>query len=117
MTKQRLDAAVLLDMALAAYRAEILPTLAPDRRYLGAMIANALEIARRELDGEPEAAEWALLDPIYGEGEGSMARLAEDLRAGRISEVTHPDLRARLKTYLVADLKVRNPRFLNSRRG
>jgi hypothetical protein len=32
-----------------------------------------------------------------------------------VSEATHPDLGAKLRAIVVAELKVRNPRFLRSR--
>jgi hypothetical protein len=79
------------------------------------MIANALEIARRALAEEVEAAEWALLDDLYEEGEGSTTQLARDIRAGTLPEGKARGLAAALRTLLIAELRVRNPRFLASR--
>ena len=111
--EHRAEALVARD--LATLRDEILPTLSGDKRYAGSMMANALEIALRDMQGESDAAEWALLDPIYGEGEGSMARLAGDIRSGAVSEASHAKLVENLRRHVVAELKVRNPRFLKSR--
>lgn len=115
MTARRMDADALLDLATEMLRAEVMPALPPERRYAGAMIANALEIARRALAEEVEAAEWALLDDLYEEGEGSTMQLARDIRAGTLSEGKARGLAAALRTLLIAELRVRNPRFLASR--
>ena len=115
MTARRLDADALLDLAIEMLRAEVLPALGPEQRYAGAMIANALEIARRGLAEEVEAAEWSLLDGIYEEGEGSTAQLARDIRAGTLPEGKDRGLADALRTLLIAELRVRNPRFLASR--
>ena len=115
MTTRRIDADALLDLATEMLRAEVLPALAPEQRYAGAMIANALEIARRGLAEEVEAAEWALLDGLYEEGEGSTAQLARDIRAGTVPKGKELGLAEDLRTLLIAELRVRNPRFLASR--
>lgn len=115
MTARRLDADALLDLATEMLRAEVLPALSAEQRYAGAMIANALEIARRGLSEEVEATEWALLDGLYEEGEGSTAQLARDIRAGTLPEGKARGLADSLRTLLIAELRVRNPRFLASR--
>jgi hypothetical protein len=46
-----------------------------------------------------------------------LQRLAADIRSGKVSAKTHPDLPDKLRALVVADLKVRNPRFLKSRGG
>ena len=114
MTTRRIDADALLDLATEMLRAEVLPALPPEQRYAGAMIANALEIARRALAEEVEAAEWALLDSLYEEGEGSTAQLARDIRAGTLPKGKERGLADALRTLLIAELRVRNPRFLAS---
>lgn len=115
MTTRRIDADALLDLATEMLRVEVLPALAPEQRYAGAMIANALEIARRALAEEVEAAEWALLDGLYEEGEGSTAQLVRDIRAGTLPKGKERGLADALRTLLIAELRVRNPRFLASR--
>jgi hypothetical protein len=115
MTSRRVDPDALLDLAVETLRTTVLPALPPEQRYAGAMIANALEIARRGLPGEAEAAEWALLDDLYDEGEGSLAQLARDIRAGSLPQGKVADLAQQLRTMLVAELRVANPKFLVSR--
>jgi len=115
MTTRRIDADALLDLATEMLRAEVLPALPPDQRYAGAMIANALETARRALAEEVEAAEWSLLDGLYDEGEGSMAELARDIRAGALPKGKIADIAGALRTLVIAELRIRSPRFLASR--
>lgn len=115
MTTRRIDPDALLDLATETLRSSVLPALPPEQRYAGAMIANALEIARRGLPGEAEAAEWALLDSLYDDGEGSMAQLASDIRAGSLAEGKMAGLAQELRSLLIAELRVTNPRFLASR--
>jgi hypothetical protein len=110
-----LGAEALLDLVAEAFKAEIAPSLPPEKRYLAAMIANALDISRREMEQEEEALAFQLLDHFYEDGDGTLAQLARDIRSRKVSEATYPDLRARLKAHLVNELKVRNPRFLASR--
>ena len=105
----------ILDQATKTFRDEILPALSSDKRYLGAMLASALDIAKRQLTSAFEASDWALLDPIYGEGEGSIRILASDIRARRVSTDTHPDLAKQLSEHVSAELAMRMPRFLKSR--
>lgn len=115
MTGRRIDPDALLDLATEMLRADVLPNLSAEQRYAGAMIANALEIARRGLPGESEAAEWALLDGIYDEGEGSLRQLALDIRAGTLPEGKERGLADALRKLLIAELRVANPKFLTSR--
>lgn len=114
MAAKSLGADALLDLAAEALKAEIAPALPADKRYLAAMIANALDIARRDIAGEAEEAQFALLDAVYDDGDGTLQRLAKDIRAGTVSDKTHADLRKRLRAQVIAELKVRNPRFLKS---
>ena len=68
----------LIDTALATYRAEILPDLPPEKRYVGAMIANAAEIARRRVTSDDPAR--MLLHFAYGREASDLGRLARDIR-------------------------------------
>ncbi len=115
MTGRRIDPDALLDLAIEMLRADVLPTLPAEHRYAGAMIANALNIARRGLPGDSEAAEWALLDTVYDEGEGSMRQLALDIRAGTLAKGKVADVVEGLRALLIAELRVTNPKFLASR--
>lgn len=115
MSHKKLGAEALVDLVQETFKAEIGPALPPEKRYLAAMIGNALDIARREMAVEEEALGFQLLDAFYDDGDGTMAQLAKDIRAGTISDASHGDLRKRLKANLANELKVRNPRFLASR--
>ncbi len=108
-------AEAILDLATKTFRDELLPALPSDKRYLAAMLTSALDIVQRQLTNEFEANDWTLLDPIYGEGEGSISTLAGDIRARRVSTDTHPDLVKMLSRHVNTELAMRNPRFLKSR--
>lgn len=115
MTTGKLGPDALLDLAIDMLKTEIGPVLPAEKRYASAMIVNALEIARRAIIGEDETANFALLDAIYDDGDGTMKRLATDIRTGQVDTQNHPDLLQMLKAQLVSELKVRNPRALKSR--
>lgn len=105
------DAETLLALVAETLRAEIMPGLAADKRYTAAMMASALDVAARAIAVEEEAPTLALLDAFYDDGDGTLARLSSDIRAGKIADTTHKDLRERLKAHLMAELAVRNPRY------
>jgi hypothetical protein len=117
MAVKRISAEALIELALATVRVELMPALPPDRRYAAAMVANALEIARREVTSDAESPLWPLLDELYEPGEGDAAKLATDIRSGDLSETKHPGLGAKLKAVLEAELAIANPRFLAHRKG
>lgn len=105
----------LLRTALAAYRDELLPRLPSDRRYVGAMVANAMDIARRRVaHDDPDK---ALLTYIYGDRPADLAKLARDIRAGQVNETSHGALAGALLHYLQAELAITNPRFLERSGG
>lgn len=110
-----LGAEALLDLVAEAFKSEIAPSLPPEKRYLAAMIGNALDLSQREMAQEEEALAFQLLDHFYEDGDGTLLQLSRDIRSGVVTETTHKDLRARLKSHLANELKVRNPRFLTSR--
>ena len=115
MTVKRIAAETLIELCVHTLRRELQPNVPADKRYTAAMVANALEIARREILTDTETAQWDLLDAIYDDGEGTLQQLAADIRSGKVSADTHPALPAKLRALVVAELKVRNPRFLKSR--
>lgn len=117
MAVKRISSEALIELALAAVRVEIMPALPPDKRYTAAMVANALEIARREVTADAELPLWPLLDDLYEPGEGNAARLAADIRSGEVSETKTPGLGTKLKAVLEAELAISNPRFLGPRKG
>lgn len=115
MTVKRIAAETLIELAVETLRGEFAEGLPADKRYTIAMVAHALDVARREILADGEGAAWKLLDELYDDGEGTLAQLAADIRSGKISERSHPDLRARLIKVLIAELEVKNPRFLKDR--
>lgn len=100
----------LIETALETYRAEILPTLPTEKRYAGAMIANAIAIAGRAVIHDDPAA--ALLAMVYGTEPATLAKLARDIRVGQVSEASHPALTAWLLRAVQAELEITNPKFL-----
>jgi hypothetical protein len=115
MAVKRIAAETLIEVALATLRDQLQPSLPPEQRYAAAMVANALEIARRDILSDGEAAQWDLLDAVYPEGEGTLEQLARDIRSGKISTKTFPALEEKLRALVIDELRVRNPRFLKSR--
>ena len=115
MRARRISAETLIESAIRTLRSEIQPALGPEQRYALAMIAGALEIARRDILTDGDSALWELLDTVYPDGDGTAERLAADIRAGEVNDKAPPDLRGQLKAAVVAELRVRNPKFLKSR--
>lgn len=115
MRVKRLSADTLIEIALETLKRDILADAAPEKRFAGAMIASALEIARREITSDAESPQWKLLDKLYDDGEGSLEQLARDLRAGKIDEKKHKTLAEDLRQLVIAELAIANPRFLESR--
>ncbi len=105
----------LLALAIETLKNELAPSLPAEKRYAAAMVVNALEIARRDLLAGEEAEQLQLLDAFYEDGDGTLQQLAADIRSGEVNEAKHNDLRRRLRSHLITELKVRNPRFLASR--
>ncbi len=117
MAVKRISAENLINLAVETLRGELQPSLPSEQRYTAAMIANALEIARREILTDGESARWELLDDLYPEGDGDMRQLAADIRSGKVNAARMPDLHQRLRATLIEELRIRNPRFLESRLG
>ena len=115
MAVKRISAETLIELAVETLRSELQPNLPPEQRYTAAMIANALEIARREILTDGETARWELLDELYPDGDGNLRRLAEDIRSGAVNAVKTPRLHEHLRAILVEELSIRNPRFLKTR--
>lgn len=110
MAEGRDKAATLLDIALATFREEVQPGLEKDKRYAGAMIANALGIAERRLaHTDPET---ALIERF---GVGSLAELAAAIRTCDISSASQPALAQELLDHARAELAITNPGFLARR--
>ena len=112
MSEQIKQAEALVAIALETYAEEIVPELTSSKRYTGAMVANALGIARRRLS-HPDPGD-ALARSLGAE---SLIALAKALRSGKISSASHPGLADYLLKYLEAELAITNPKFLERRKG
>lgn len=122
------SAANLLHTAREILRTELVPALAPEQRHLALMIANAMAIARRQLDdGDgPERRELAALgalfdlppavddDQFQAELVQRNRRLCDAIRAGRADRGTslHAEARAALTAISRAKVMQSNPRYL-----
>ncbi len=103
----------LLDIAFKTYRDEISGELAGSKRYTGAMVANAMQIANRGISARDPAD--ALLARLFADGSTDLRGLAEGIREGRITEETNPGLLDALIDYVTEQLEISNPRFLERR--
>ena len=115
MKARRLSADTLIDIALVTLKRDILADASPEKRFAGAMIVSALETARREISSDGDTAQWDLLDKLYDDGVGTLEQLARDIRAGNIDETEIPDLAQQLRRLVIDQLRIANPRFLQSR--
>ncbi len=115
---KRINASNLIELAIETLKQDIQGqrSLGAGERYKLAMVIRALEIARGEIISEPEAAQWQLLDDIYEDGNGTLERLARDIRQKTVSDKTHEGLRRGLEQILIAELETRNPGALKARR-
>lgn len=115
MSEDMSTARALIDIALETFQQEILTDLPPEKRYAGAMTANALAIASRRLTGQNPARD--LLAYVGSRSGTDVETLAKAIRNGSISDASHPELLPRLMEMLEAELRQTNPRFLASRKG
>ncbi|MGQ0751639.1 MAG: DUF6285 domain-containing protein [Betaproteobacteria bacterium] len=124
--KNRPYAPDLLAIAREAFNTEILPAVPDDKRYTALMIANALAIARREMEAGEESAqsELARLRSLFGESAREVhglelhfaladcnRRLAGDIRAGRYDD-ERAALLAHLRRTVEEKLAISNPKAL-----
>jgi 2-methylaconitate cis-trans-isomerase PrpF len=128
MMREIPSAADLLDTARDLLRNDLAPSMAPDQRHLALMIANAMAIARRQLDdGEaPELRELAALGELYGlpleaaagqlQTELSQRNrlLCQAIRTGQADPgtVLHSGVQAALQMVSRAKVAQSNPRYL-----
>lgn len=104
------DARGLVDIALQTFRAEILPVLPSNRRVDAMMIARALSIAEREMQGPADVV--GPLRQLLGEegDEDTLSRrLCAAIAEGRFDG--SPALRSTLWAITRARLAVSNPRY------
>ena len=99
MIDDRPDGAALLAVARATLLEDLLPELPPARRYDALMIANAMAMARRELEARSPANE-----------RGALKHLASELRAGK-RDGDQETYRALLES-CVGRVRVSQPRAL-----
>ena len=126
----RPNARELLAITRATFTTEILPALPEKLRYSGLMIANALAIARREIEaGEvPLRAEFERLRTLFSESlrEASSnalpaaladynRRLAAEIRAGRFDKEERAVLLEHLRKTTEEKLAVSNPKALSGK--
>ena len=106
----------LLLIARSLLRENILPTVAAERRYEVAMIANAMAIAAREMaeGGDRREAERTALAAFYDEPTAALPRLRRrlcaDLRAHRLDARAERTVRALLADAVAGRLALSNPR-------
>lgn len=113
------EAPDLLEAARAALRGEVMPAVAPERRYEAAMVANAVGIAAREVRQGAAAreAERADLAAFYGDDGGAplddlRSRLCRELRAGDVGARGEARLRGLLLAAVRRRLAISNPDHL-----
>jgi hypothetical protein len=118
------EAPDLLEAARAALRGEVMPAVAPERRYEAAMVANAIGIAAREVRQGAAAreAERAELAAFCGEGSAASLddlrrRLRRDLRAGSLDAAAEARLRGLLLAAVRRRLAISNPDHLARQAG
>ncbi len=108
----------LLEITRSVLRGELLPALPPERRYQGAMIANALAIATRELrlGAAAREAEGANLGTLLGASGSPLdelrRRLCREIRAGAWDKGQAGDLRPILQAAVRNRLAISNPDHL-----
>lgn len=122
--KQRPGADALLEAALATLQEELLPGLSGRQKYLAAMVARAIGVARQESVGAAEALaqERASLvrlyeHPVEGDLAAARKKLAADIRARKF--VPGSAMETRLIDHLVEitahDLRIANIKYLAAR--
>ena len=104
----------ILRTSLAAYKAEIEPGATPDKRYMAAMIRNALEIALRDFEAGSTDPYQPILDLIGDNKISTNTDLAAALRSIKITLNSHPELLNALINASRNELKVSNPHALKS---
>lgn len=130
--RERPDAADLLAIARQIFFEALLPHVPEDKRYAGLMVANAMAIARREIEAgdEPERRELAALADLYGEApppaagaaalrvalEGYARRLVTEIHASALDTPSprRQAVRALLLETTLQRLRISNPKHLKA---
>lgn len=122
--KQRPGADALLKAALATLQEELLPQLGGRHRFLAAMVARAVSVARQEMANAADSAqtERSSLARLYDHAmEGDLAtlrrQLAKDIRARNFAPGTPAE--TKLIDHLVEttaqELRISNTKYLAQR--
>ena len=115
---KRITAETLIELAAAAVRTELAPSLPPEQKYLAAMVASALDIARREITGRRRHA-------AVGRCSTASTRTAKARRSSsppisgpaRSARPPIPASAGKLLEVLETELRLRNPKALPARPG
>ena len=112
----------LLQVTRGVLRGELLPALPPERRFQGAMVANALAIAARELrlGGAGRDAERADLAALLGSGaplDELRSRVCREIRDGTWDGQQARDLIPIMRTAVRNRLAISNPDHLARQDG
>lgn len=122
--KQRPGSDALLEAAIATLQEELLPVLKGREKYLAAMVARAINVARQETANAVEALaqERASLARLYDrpiDGDLATARrqLAADIRARKFAPGTAAETRLidHLVEVTAQDLRIANIKYLAAR--
>jgi hypothetical protein len=122
--KQRPGADALLDAALATLQEELLPSLSGRQKFLAAMIARAVSVAKQDIAGADASAqaERQSFKRLYGrECDGDLGalrrQLAADIRARKFQPGSPEE--TRLIDHLVeataTELRITNTKYLAQR--
>lgn len=122
--KQRPGAGALLDAALVTLQEDLLPNLNGRQKFLAAMIARAISVARQETTGAADSAqmERQSLARLYGRPlDGDLAtlrrQLAADIRARKFQPNTPEETRLidHLVEITATELRITNTKYLAQR--
>lgn len=122
--KQRPGVDALLDAALVTLQEELLPSLNGRQKFLAAMIARAVSVARQDIDSAAESSRSELqsFGRLYGDDAGKdlgalRRRLAADIRARKFKPGTPEE--TRLLDHLIettaSELRITNTKYLAQR--
>ena len=104
----------ILRSSINAYSDEIEPGAAPEKRYMAAMVRNAMQISLRYFEAGGVDPYQSIIDRNGDNKISSKAELANALRASKITLDSHPDLLKALIDASRNELNISNPHALKS---
>jgi len=104
----------MLKTCIKAYRSEVEGEMPDNKRYMAAMIRNALEIALRDFEAGGGDPYQSIIDHIGDNQITTPVELAEALRASKITLDSHADLLEALINASRNELKISNPHALKT---